>query len=470
MNKNPFVAFPGWLKTLVWGYFLIFIVIGNGFQLVTVSGLNLSKITISLMNILIGFLYIWPILFFKYFGILHPFAFAWFLNTIKSIFKNPFRLIEPFTTKEFILKDTAFFTLPDYRLYELNLQSLLFELLTLVFLYIGYFMYSNKNQIRLKNIIERPHEKRFYLLSGVVLLIAIAFIFSQGGVTQWIVKWGVEGGRAVAIGALGPIARFLKTAYFVPLIWFVVHPKAHLNPIFWVVTLITAFLGFLATGSRSSIVEVVLGFVTAWMILKNRIPTLLMAVFPFAFFIVFGLLGQIRNASTFNDGRVNWSDVNVSLESNFDKATAEAKYWAETGASLAIYHFVPEEVDYLLGKTYVTVFSFWIPRAIWPNKPHGAGFYTGRQIFGRNSGVPPGATAEAFWNFGVLGVIFIALLNGFFLKFLVINYRYHHTHLGFAILYVIILTTNTGFSSLGLTALLQKLIYVVLGLKFLKLI
>ena len=80
---------------------------------------------------------------------------------------------------------------------------------------------------------------------------------------------------------------------------------------------------------------------------------------------------------------------------------------------------VPSEVGLLHGQSYVGGVLFFVPRLIWPTKPHGASYYNSTIIFGRGaSGLPIPAEAEAYWNFDVPGVIVIFLVFGAFHRYL----------------------------------------------------
>ncbi len=70
------------------------------------------------------------------------------------------------------------------------------------------------------------------------------------------------------------------------------------------------------------------------------------------------------------------------------------------------------------GTTYLSYLYAPIPRAIWPGKPSIApGPIIGREIYGlRRSGVPPGYYAEAYWNFGLLGLLIGSPILGWALR------------------------------------------------------
>ena len=81
---------------------------------------------------------------------------------------------------------------------------------------------------------------------------------------------------------------------------------------------------------------------------------------------------------------------------------------------------VPERLPYARGETIMAWAVAPIPRAIWPTKPLvSSGPILGTTVFGTpRSGVPPGAIAESYWNFGVGGLMILPLLCGAFLRLL----------------------------------------------------
>jgi hypothetical protein len=80
-----------------------------------------------------------------------------------------------------------------------------------------------------------------------------------------------------------------------------------------------------------------------------------------------------------------------------------------------------------MGETILNFFAYFIPRAIWPNKPTHVGkeisqlFYN--EALGRSgmAGVPPSPIAELFWNFHLPGVVLGMLAFGVFFR---MSYEY----------------------------------------------
>jgi len=205
--------------------------------------------------------------------------------------------------------------------------------------------------------------------------------------------------------------------------------------------------------------------------LRNRkIPFAQAGSLGLIFFLLFGLLGQIRKSSTYTGGDFSWNKIEYVIDENIDYAIEETEKWASLGAEIATYYAVPEKVDFLYGKSYMAFLAFWVPRVVWPGKPHGVGYYTGRVIFGGSSGIPPSSAAEAYWNFNLFGVIIIPFLGGMLIRFFTNLYLYNFYHPGIVALYSIILVTGVTLTSLALTGLVQTLLFALIFLRYLKLI
>src|SRR5690606_38225611 len=80
----------------------------------------------------------------------------------------------------------------------------------------------------------------------------------------------------------------------------------------------------------------------------------------------------------------------------------------------------PEKAGHLYGSSYAAIPFFWVPRAVWPDKPEsGLGAWVRTTLFrtwADKSGWPPGFIAEAYINFGYFGILVVAFLVGIGLR------------------------------------------------------
>lgn len=85
-------------------------------------------------------------------------------------------------------------------------------------------------------------------------------------------------------------------------------------------------------------------------------------------------------------------------------------------------------IEYWLGKSYIAIFVWFIPRIIWPNKPTvSVGYWYGKEVLGwsynaRSEGAIT-LMGDAYLNFGYVGVIFIMFLVGWLISAIYSNLR-----------------------------------------------
>ena len=141
------------------------------------------------------------------------------------------------------------------------------------------------------------------------------------------------------------------------------------------------------------------------------------------FFVIFifGLLGKLRGSSLYNAGVVDIELMTeFNLQSAADSTTKDRARLNEVSGQIAVMHAVPDSVPHLYGTSYVSALACFVPRTIWPNKPRGGGAHVGAMIYSEMSstsdytgaGYPLGGAAEAYWNFGVPGVMLVYVLFG----------------------------------------------------------
>jgi hypothetical protein len=88
---------------------------------------------------------------------------------------------------------------------------------------------------------------------------------------------------------------------------------------------------------------------------------------------------------------------------------------------------VPAEAPHRLGLGYVNALGSMVPLVIWPNRPDAAGewyaktFYPGE--FSRGGGFAFSPVAEAYLNFGSLGVVIVFLCVGFLIRVMQDHWR-----------------------------------------------
>lgn len=107
-----------------------------------------------------------------------------------------------------------------------------------------------------------------------------------------------------------------------------------------------------------------------------------------------------------------------STEDNFRQTASRIDYnWI----AAHVYTFVPDRIPYQQGATYEDIPLVLIPRLLWPDKPLSATFLRSRWTVklglqnwesAETTSIAITAPAEAYWNFGWLGVVFVPLSLG----------------------------------------------------------
>lgn len=121
-------------------------------------------------------------------------------------------------------------------------------------------------------------------------------------------------------------------------------------------------------------------------------------------------MGAIRASNSFYTGAsTGFIENTVGSGNGFDSVR-----------TTAIISLIPKEADFQYGMSYLAIPFFWVPRAIWPDKPQAdLGAWVKSEIFGQRvqlSGWPPGLVGDAYINFGYIGIIIIPFIYGLFLR------------------------------------------------------
>lgn len=187
--------------------------------------------------------------------------------------------------------------------------------------------------------------------------------------------------------------------------------------------------------------------------------------------LLFGMLGRLRTSATYNGTGADWSVLSFSdagASQSLDYAAAENTKRKGESPPIACFAQVPDNVDFLYGKSFASILTAYIPRSIWHDKPHSGAYYCGQMLFGVWWSIPIGGVSEVYWNFGYLGIIVAYFFWGRLLGYLAVFYKKYNYAPGVATLYIIILLGTGQISSLLLAGLLQKLSLVVVTLKFMR--
>lgn len=261
--------------------------------------------------------------------------------------------------------------------------------------------------------------QKLALKTAAVVVFSLAFfgyyMARQGGIAAHLLFLGQGRTNLINQGLLsGEWAVLVRLGAFACLIWLALDRKATTSLMFWVCAFISVIPLYLVAGSRSSVVYIIVVGLIIWMLREKKIEFFRVIVIGVTSVILIGVLGDLRASSW--KGRIDWD---VLLRSNpiaaFEDGFEEIRY--RSGALNPLYPIlarVPADVDLLYGQSYLKLLSLPIPRALWPDKPRTTGSVIGSTFFNRSDPIPPGAIAEAYWNFHLPGVILVFFAFGTF--------------------------------------------------------
>lgn len=431
--ESPFISMRLLHRILIIGVFVVYLLFIKIQQTSSPTPSSASEWIFLELTVYFSLLLV-PVIFYKpSYGWFHPLVFSIFIFIIEHLRKTPI----------YINGLRWHFALPGWSLDKLTslvTQDLALGLLGLAAYYFGFFFSPTLNVPQVT--FSQPRHLARKTLLVVMFSVAVFALYMQtrGGIVTHILSWGR--GRRVELAGQFYWDFFIQFGVVACLIWLAIDRKAHFKAIFWVGAGALLAVTFLATGSRSSVIYPVILGLLVWQLRERKIAgAKLMGVVVLSLLIL-TVLGNFRK-STF-EGEVDWNALtqfSSKDESAFSSATGELE--GRSGAWNGIFPIlarVPDEVDFLYGSSYLAVLTLPIPRGLWSEKPGLVGGLVGTTFFsGSTAGVPPGAVGEAFWNFGVAGVLIVFFLFGAFHKWLANAFRKYASEPASVVLYVLTL-------------------------------
>lgn len=253
------------------------------------------------------------------------------------------------------------------------------------------------------------------LIIGVFAGIA-AFIYYRGGVDAHLAD--LARGRFRSLAGLGPLLALFDISTVALVLWMAARPQDAKNPLFIFFIVGVAITQFLSNGSRSATLAVFTTVALAWALRTRRIPWRLAVIMIPIIFLGFGLMNIARTSGFTNES---------AIEAVASASTSQVleRVQVEIAARRALTSSVPVVTDGwratggpLLGRSYAAAVFAMVPRYIWENKPRGPGSIYAQTFLGEvreGMAIPVTPTAEAYWNFGIVGVILLQMLYGMLL-------------------------------------------------------
>lgn len=425
----------------------------------------------SLYTLLLAF----PFIFHRLeYGWLHPLVLPTLFEVVgKALIKNPLGLFFPldFPLTDFTVETVstaAVLSISTSALAQARLGEALIRCLAYSALLLAFFFGPRIKVPRLR--IYRPGRlvPAALLTIGLLTVISVFFIVSQGGVSQLLVA--MRGGRRELFAESGQFLFVAEIASTIALIWFMYEKRPFRNPVFIATFILTLLLGIIVSGSRSSLILPVIMVVLLWWKRKNRpliLPTILVGVIGM---LVIGIFGSIRqdygstslDVSVLNPARYA-EMVELAYEETERRSTEESQLAVFQGAN---------DKGLLWGRSYAGIFTFWIPRSVWNDKPKPADAYNMWINFSNHPvdskipnygyyGIPVGPEMEAYWNFHIPGVIFIFLLMGLLYRYLEDVAKVYSGVPFFWVVYLLILMNFRG-TSISTVDMTRNLLVILL--------
>lgn len=431
-TESPFISMHLLHRFLiigVVGIYLVFVCLNNfsSPSLNSASEWVLLALTTNLLLLLV------PVIFYRTeYGWFHPLVFGIFTAIIDHLRR----------TSIYINGLAWHKALPGW-----NIESLTFLVayklalgsVGLIAYYCGFFFSPRLATWRVNFSQPRHLERKMLLIVLFSLIACLIYIQSRGGISAHILSWG--GGRRVELAGQFYWQYFIQFGAIACLIWLAIERRAHFKPLFWVCAVTSIVIIFLAGGARGTVIYFIIFGLLVWMLRERKIDVTKLIIAAVISLLLLGVLGNFRQ-STFK-GEINWNTLlqfSGSEESALGSATDELE--ERSGAmdgSFPILALVPDEINFLYGSSYLAVVTLPIPRGFWPGKPGLVGGRVGETFFGLSAGVPCGAIGEAYWNFGIFGVLLVFFLFGACHKWLAQMYRKYASESATIVLYILTL-------------------------------
>ena len=356
------------------------------------------------------------------YGWLHPLLFSALLPLAFRLAQDPLLILDPILVwtqpVSVRVRHIALVGWSEVDVASAVLKWKALAVLGLLAYYAGFFGSSGMKAVRLRPSAPRAVGVKSILAVGASLSFLAFYLWSRGGLSEHMLSWA--SGRFTALSGDGPIQVVIQIGALAVLLWMALDPRAIRRPAFWAAAAVALPSGFLASGSRSSLIYALVMMILIWTLQNRRLPTRRIVLAVGLSFVAFGALGSVR--SSIWTGKVDWAVFQTfNIDDAVQSARLDAEWRATNSGPLVVMAKVPREADFLYGKTYLGGALFFVPRSLWPTKPRSAGGLSGERLFGwgpGSSAVPTGALGEAYWNFSVLGVLVVFMLWGVFHRWL----------------------------------------------------
>jgi hypothetical protein len=409
---------------LVWSYEITEI---NTRQFLILKGLNL-------------FLCSLPLLFYRHqWGLFHPF----FITSTLSIIGFS-RFLLDFEPIDIVYENTEFEILTTF---------------SILFYYGGYFFLKYRSPLLMQTDLIKVREKtivnRVIFVVLMSLIVFFIFISRSDSVTYHLISnW--QGSRRSNLAGTAYIKMLVSLSIWGCILWVTtLRKKAFRDYRFWICSSISLAITFLFAGSRSDVIMPIFIVVSSISLIYRRLNLSLLITTLVLSILLLGLLGSFRSSvSRFGEvDFTNFYDLTEATNQLFgdDGQAGELTGSRDFNIQVKLLNSVPEKTDYLYGDSYLALLTLPVPRVLWSEKP---GLVDGRatEVILKEGagGVPIGPIAEAYWNFGLIGVCSIFFLYGSYHRWLVAFYKKNQSNSIIIPIYIIALITPPYTTNIAL--------------------
>jgi oligosaccharide repeat unit polymerase len=192
--------------------------------------------------------------------------------------------------------------------------------------------------------------------------------------------------------------------------------KSLLNNIFLLLSGSIALFYFFYTQSRSGFIYLFINcFILNYFIDEKGISKKRIMILFFIVISSFAFMTSLRKGNGYNLEQ----NLESSILSIFDPLVAN-NGGIDISKTGHIIKYVDSKDSFKYGSSYIWIIQSFVPRSLWSTKPANIDTEVGFKIYDANSygtgAVPPGLIAESYWNFGYIGIVFVSLFCGMFLK------------------------------------------------------
>lgn len=200
-----------------------------------------------------------------------------------------------------------------------------------------------------------------------------------------------------------------QSGTFGVMLWAAKDPKFHQSLMFWCLTLLVVSTGFLVSGNRTSILLLIIVLYFFWFVHTGKLINWIGVVVTCVLVVLLSVATNIRTTGslTFEAGQTT-KGVQELVDQRIERATSG------NAAFGLIHHVGKSPSNFLLGESYKSVPYVFIPsKSLDEAKPYAGGRLAAKTLANRDDTAwPIGHIIEAYWNFGLIGVILNAVLYG----------------------------------------------------------